>query len=530
MLAAGTAQPSRAVPSPPVPPQNGRSQSLAKPRLVGKPMRRAKPLSTRSFAATAPKVTIDVLDRNGTPPATADADSVLFIPLDDGDWLSADLQDGHAEGTLPSGQYAVSAYVRTTEGNGTTSTTLIYLSKVSITGDTSLTLDARKGRPIQAAVDRSDARTVGIDAILTQKLGDTIETVAVLDGPDNYITPTGDDSELTFRLQAQLTKDGASTSPYAYDIAAARAGIPADPSLNVRTRDLAAVQTRYAGEGGPACGGTHAGVDWGTGLSVEAWVGENPVPTTRTEYLTPGLNWLRDELVTGTDCGFAFDDSDIRSRTERYPSAGTYVRQWSAAPAGPVAGWIHWQTGQEPALVVRMLSSQDVQSSIAPYAHMTGTSTLRNANGEVVATSDEPGRANDWSHPAPGKYTLTVDADRAAPWSDLATRQHIVWDLTVDNAAQVTLPALRYSTALDANSRGRAGENQTITVTPDGTAGTPALQVSYDDGKTWTSTALRKSGSGWTAQVHNPASGYVSLRGTIAGVVDQTVIRAYGIG
>jgi hypothetical protein len=30
--------------------------------------------------------------------------------------------------------------------------------------------------------------------------------------------------------------------------------------------------------------------------------------------------------------------------------------------------------------------------------------------------------------------------------------------------------------------------------------------------------------------VPNPASGYVSLRGTIAGVVDQTVIRAYGVG
>jgi hypothetical protein len=66
-----------------------------------------------------------------------------------------------------------------------------------------------------------------------------------------------------------------------------------------------------------------------------------------------------------------------------------------AAPAGPVAGGIHWQTGAEPALVVRMLSTQDAQSSIAPYAYMTGTSTLRDAAGKVVATSDEPGRAND---------------------------------------------------------------------------------------------------------------------------------------
>ncbi|GAA4505916.1 hypothetical protein GCM10023191_062320 [Actinoallomurus oryzae] len=530
LLAPGTAQPAHAAPAPPAPRRTGLPYGLARSRIVGTPMRHARPLSTRSFSAAAPEVTIDVLDRSGKPPTTDEIDSVLFIPLDGGDWLSAEVRDGHAEAAVPAGAYAVSAYVMSTGANGETSTTLIYRSKVSVTRDTALTLDARTARPIRAAVDRADARTVGIAAVLTQRLGSRVETVALLDGPGNFVTPTGGDSELTFRLQAQLTKDGAATSPYLYAIGAARDGIPADPGLSVRTRDLAAVRTGYAGEGGPACVGTSAGVDWGTGLSVEGWTGQGPLPATRTEYLSPGLNWLRSEYVTGTDCGFAFDDTDVRSRTERYPGAGSYARRWSAAPAGPAAGSLHWQTGQEPALVVRMLSSQDAQSSIAPYAHMTGTSTLRDANGRVIATSDQPGSANDWTHPAPGKYTLTVDANRDAPWSDLATRQHVVWNLTVDDAARVALPVLRYATALDADGRARAGRNQTITVTPDGTGGTPALQVSYDDGERWTSTPLHRSGSGWTTQVRNPASGYVSLRGTVAGVVDQTVIRAYGVG
>jgi hypothetical protein len=42
--------------------------------------------------------------------------------------------------------------------------------------------------------------------------------------------------------------------------------------------------------------------------------------------------------------------------------------------------------------------------------------------------------------------------------------------------------------------------------------------------------ARTQCGNGWIAQIRNPASGYVSLRGTIAGVVDQTVIRAYSVG
>jgi hypothetical protein len=105
---------------------------------------------------------------------------------------------------------------------------------------------------------------------------------------------------------------------------------------------------------------------------------------------------------------------------------------------------------------MRMLSSADAKSELAPYAHMTGTSTLRDAAGNVVATSDEPGAAQDWAAPAPGGYTLTVGAERAAPWSDLATRQHDVWNLTVGTGPKVTLPALRYRTALDADGRGRA--------------------------------------------------------------------------
>jgi hypothetical protein len=41
--------------------------------------------------------------------------------------------------------------------------------------------------------------------------------------------------------------------------------------------------------------------------------------------------------------------------------------------------------------------------------------------------------------------------------------------------------------------------------------------------------ALRANGPAWTGTVRNPASGYVSLRASVAGVVEQTLIRAYGV-
>ncbi|WP_433182324.1 hypothetical protein [Actinoallomurus sp. CA-150999] len=532
-LSAGTVQAAHAAPRPVTSTPAGKARDLKSKVVTGGPMRKPIPLGSRRFAGPTPTVKVDVLDRAGAAPTADNVSSVEFMAFGGGDWFSATPVDGHLEGAIPAGDYAVQVSVKTPAKNGATSTTLVYRSKVSITGDTSLTLDARQGRPVTASVDRADAGVKDLTVQLTQDLGSGPETIAMNGGPDFYITPAGTDGELTYRVQATLTRKGAETgSPYVYDIAAASPGIPADPVLRARTSALAAVRTTYAAEGGPACGGTHAGVDWGAAISILPYTGLGSLPTTRTEYFTPGLDWSADDMVTGADCGFAFGDTDVRTRKVNFPRAGSYTRAWNAAPLGPSAGLIYWSAngpGGEPALIMPMLSSGDAKSELGPYAHMTGTSTLRDAAGNVVATSDDPGTSNDWTAPAPGKYTLTIDAERAAPWSALATRQHDVWNLTVDDGPKVTLPALRYRTALDADSRGKAGADQAITVVPDGTDGTPTLRVSSDDGATWADVALHKDGTAWTGTVHNPSSGYVSLRTAVAGVVDQTVIRAYGV-
>ncbi|MCO6005996.1 hypothetical protein NE236_13470 [Actinoallomurus purpureus] len=63
---------------------------------------------------------------------------------------------------------------------------------------------------------------------------------------------------------------------------------------------------------------------------------------------------------------------------------------------------------------------------------------------------------------------------------------------------------------------------------PSGGTRRPALQVSFDDGGSWATLPVEKSGTAWTATVRNPDAGYVSLRATADGV-EQTLIRAYGV-
>lgn len=69
--------------------------------------------------------------------------------------------------------------------------------------------------------------------------------------------------------------------------------------------------------------------------------------------------------------------------------------------------------------------------------------------------------------------------------------------------------------------------------TPRNVLKTVRLEVSFDSGATWHSLALTRSGMYWSAEVHDPASGKVSLRSivvnTAGGRSTQTIYSAYAI-
>ncbi|HEX2313922.1 MAG TPA: hypothetical protein VHJ17_09320 [Thermomonospora sp.] len=498
-------------------------------------------MSARSVAG-AHRRTISVLDRRGLPPATADAEVVYFIPLDGGDWYFAELTDGTATGDLPAGNYIVQVRVRTPEADGSRSSTLVFLPDHTVDGDAGLVLDARRAVRLSASVDRADARPTGGVALLEQKVGGQAIGLAMMDLND-YVTPAAAPG-LAFGVQAQFTRNGATNgSPYVYNLAWTFPGIPDDLSLKARTSELAAVRVRYGTQGLSACGGTHQGALFG-GLSVHLYTELGALPATRTEYYTPGVEWSLDHGITTPDCDFGWENTDMTNRRTRFPRPGSYTLRWNTAPFGPAASTAGWNPGAdpggEPDLFVPMLSSWGTRSQIGPYAHMTGSTVLRNARGEVVATTDLPGTGDIMVQPEAGTHTLTVDAHRRAPWSDLAVRQHVRWTFTARGTRdeRPPLPVVRHRTALDDRNRARRGTTQTIVMAAEGLpTGAEVrrltLAASYDDGTTWTNITVRRSGEYWIADLPNSGGAYVSLRTTLAdsqgGAVEQTVIRAYGL-
>ncbi|WUI00316.1 hypothetical protein OHR68_00360 [Spirillospora sp. NBC_00431] len=533
-----------------------RAQNRLSDVLVGiENAKRLPPSPSATSAAASHAVTVDVLDRHGRPPKTADAEYVYFRSLDGKEDVYGDLKDGHFTGRLAPGEYIVLTGVYTAEPDGAKSLSVVYLSRVVFDRDRSLVLDARKARPISVKVDRPDARLVGGEgggavARIVQTIGGEVERVGemlVTDDDPVHVTPSGPAPGLKLLVQGRLTKNGAvMDSPYIYNVAGSVSGkdiIPADPTLRVRTADLAEVKTNYARQGRPACAGTHAGaILSGGGFNTGFFAGIGALPATRTEYFSPKFDWETDAGIGPGDC--EFDEMiSTNSGVENFPRAGVHTRDRTTGPFGPGPDYNYLLNDGTFRLMVPMFTSWHLPEGLAP----ADRTTLQDATGKVIGTSDEAGWGEFRLPPGRGTYKLTADAHHQVAWSDLSTRQHAVWTFTAqppaaDEPADVPLLIVRHRVRLD-DDNGAPRGSQTIDLEGRAGNGKPnpairelALQVSYDDGATWANAPVSRTPDGWRATVRNPKGSkarHVSLRtiaeDTTGRTVDQTVIHAYAL-
>ncbi|MEV7239317.1 S8 family serine peptidase [Streptomyces sp. NPDC051020] len=158
--------------------------------------------------------------------------------------------------------------------------------------------------------------------------------------------------------------------------------------------------------------------------------------------------------------------------------------------------------------------------------------------------------AYDWNAD-PAEHTYKVVTDTAldpARWK-LSTKGHSEW--TVKSAETPAdrwtyLPLLNLGFNIDTDIAGnvRAGHRLPVGIyseyykraTGTGTIGDGTLQVSYDDGQTWTSVGLERDGrkAAWSGTLNVPADAqYISVRATAGddqgGKVTQEIIRAVGV-
>jgi subtilisin family serine protease len=349
-----------------------------------------------------------------------------------------------------------------------------------------------------------------------------------------------------------LDLKGVAVSPYVYDAMIAERGRIAEThTLHLTRSNTAQIAAEYRGhvDGWLAGEAHHAYPAW-SGFSFEG-VRNLTTPFARTEYVSTGdSRWWH--------LGWASMDNEhiflgsLQDLIRTYPGATRRSDAWFGQPQRPnVRKAVEVGDGGTP--VVR--TGNTLSFSIPPFTDdqgrygfadsRTDTGAFRLYEDDaLIATGDGAFGSVEVSGD-PATYRAEHDVTRTAPFWALSTETHTAWTFASSAPPEgvtesVPLLVVDYELGgLDELNRARRGA-YSVGLSIQRQQGAPPAAIagveawaSFDDGASWASVRVVKRGGSWTALVQNPSAGYVSLRVRAAdvdgSVVDQTIIRAYGI-
>jgi len=494
----------------------------------------ARTAGARTAAPQTPQYTLTLkfVGRDGRPAA---GHYEQLTGLADGQVYGAADSAATATVKVPAGRYYLEAGISATG-------TYDFFSEptVTVSGDSTLTLDARDARPLGFAVDQPGAdgvATVAADRVTDggAHLGSSLfSPLSQLRLRPSHSQAPG---QYTLTVQSHLGRPdghgGYAGSPYQYHLQWVQDGqVPADLSRRFRDSDLATVRTAIAAQRPGS---------WDTKLYSAAV----QVPGAVIEHNTPGAQFFQDLYETSPAGDLSWAMSELP-----YPAqaGSSTTEQWNMGPFGPSFAsspdlpqvWCT-RSGDQFTFSVPQFSDQTPEHF--GFSATTSQVARLTMNGRPVISQDAEFGIYTVP-PAGASFTYTLDSKRDV--SPLSTEVSSSWTFASGHvgAAPVALPmaALRFAPALDQFNRAPAGREfavplylqpqMTMTL---GQTRSVTVEASYDDGKSWTRVPVTGSGARWVATLHHPArGGFVSLRGTATDTggdsTSVTIIHAYRLG
>ncbi len=457
---------------------------------------------------------------------------------------------------LPRGRYEVDGIILSTGLPGDPerfSSTLASRPGIALDADTTIVLDATRGRRVTARVDGVEATSVSDVLALTAHVGGDRYVNAFAEGSSTtalYAIPTAPVRDRLYVLtyEPQLGIPDATSYSTLYNLTFVTSGrIPDHLAFRTSLRDLALLRTDYHAQGVPDL---MFRADFGFPRDLPLGLGRqalrSTLPARRVEYFTahPDIAWSHfgdTSIDLGNSRLFTYRPRDVRSVA------------WNRAPLGPgfVQRPVFGSGRREDAIIVRVPLFNENQEGHAFNATflppgVTGSTTL-SRGGTAVGITDFP-CAGTFPVPAqPARYTLTCSGMRDLTLSNLGTRAEATFTFMDPGpaAGEQSLPllAVRATGAVFAFNSAPAGRIFPLLLNVDRPANavrapieTLRLEASYDDGVTWTRVVVaRLPGSDRAVAIlrHPAGPGFVSLRAYAADArgnsVAQTMIRAYSL-
>ncbi|MFC3895658.1 S8 family peptidase [Lentzea rhizosphaerae] len=467
-------------------------------------------------------VTITGTERSG---AKTNSTFAFLINVDTGARVWPNSETGVAR--LAKGRYVLTGSVMSSSGPYTHD--VINYPNLTVTGATTIDLDARQAKPVHVKLPVSAQLSLlqtGFERTLNGtsytignfSVGGVIDHLGVASlGPDS--------TEVTGKI-ATFWNAG----PDFYGLAWYRKGsAPNGLNKTVAKRDLATVKVDMpALKPGQSASIGHTSApegraDWGYGSL------DNLAPGSRTEhYGGEGGDWSRRFNL--------FDETGnigaLVGPLRHYRPGRSYLEPFNRAVFGPALPETRdvphsFRTGDLVRITVPLYGDNAGNEGYGPVTE--ARTTLYRDNVKAVETAEagwalldvEPGAAN---------YRLETTATRDNP---LSTKVSGVWTFRSDTTAERTalpLSVIRFTPQLDDDGYAQAGRMLAVPISTQSQTGSvriTSVEVSYDNGTTWRATPVT---SNRVLLAHPSTAKSVSLRAKASGhgqTVEQTIINAY---
>ncbi|MEU0949303.1 S8 family peptidase [Streptomyces canus] len=487
--------------------------------------------------AEAYDLTLKFLDRGGRP-VSAPLTEILGYS---GTYWTTNLADSEqiSKGVyrvrVPRGDYVVDTVLDDAGG-----TSALVRPRLSLTGDTTVVLDARKAKP------------VGITAPQGAKMSDGQLNLAVGTGdagsePHNStlfwgtfknlrtatLGPTAPAGRLSTQLGG-LWQKGSTTYHLLHNLPDR---FPTGYRHTTRMKELALLKRNFG-----SSVAHHKGIVnvlWsGPTLSLGTVSDPFPLPTTAKIYVTTpnGFKWtanLGQRNASGDDEDVFYGTESARS----YRAGRTYAATYNVGVFSPITGGPYGaqRDGDTLDLCVPDLADGSGHPAFSTAKrHTTVTadgSTLLDNDGDLCQTVEK-------LPSVPARYTIRTNLTRPPGVARTTSRLTAAWTFTSSPSDSGSLPlsTVRFHPKLTPTGTAPAGRRTTIPLSLQGQAATDlkslTVKVSYDAGKTWSPAPVTTTHGKRTLTLTHPEDARsVSLKSTLTDTTGNTyavtILKAY---
>ncbi|MFI8831392.1 S8 family peptidase [Streptomyces afghaniensis] len=465
-------------------------------------------------------VTLKFLDRDGKPAKNYSADLAAVSGLGKGKFYAPYDADGTVTTRVPKGGFILNTNIFVGDDpEKFQGADWLAQPKLDVTKNTTVTLDARKAKPVDITVPDKAAKSEFASPDYTVETKDSsygfgwfLDSYA--DIRTAHVGPQITDGSVTQQWDGHWTKGDKEQ----YDVTGGGKvkQLATGYTKHYKASELATVK---AGLGAAAKGkkGAISAVGWLPWSNSASSIGiQQSLPSTRTLHLSTvgDVKWQLEFAQSGgvDEDGFPIDEAGYAMGTHKFAAGKTYSKTVNTAVFGPRLNADFGLFREDNQIYGSLPLFADGKGN-AGYSTFSAVDTTLYRNGKKVGSNDDPlfGEKQFKVPAGDAEYKLTTSVKRSVKVAAASTRIDASWTFRSKKTSGIKqLPAstVRFNAVTGLDSKVPAGKTVSVPVTVEGAAKGSNLKslsvyVSYDYGKTWKKLTVKKG----KVSFKNPAKG-----------------------